>query len=86
MPDAKLEIGLKLTERVLAGLTSHVLDLTRGGPARGVRIELLELGDDGARRLVTTVSTNTDGRTDRPGIAAAEARVGRFELVFHAGD
>ena len=70
----------------MAGVTIHVLDLTRGGPARGVRIELLELGDDGARRLVTTASTNSDGRTDRPLIAAAEARVGGFELVFHAGD
>ena len=74
------------TERALAGLTTHVLDVTRGGPAKGVRIELFELEANGARRLVTTAATNADGRTDPPLIGAAEARVGRFELVFHAGD
>ena len=73
-------------ERDLTGLTTHVLDVTRGGPAMGVRVDLYELDDDGARRLVTTTTTNADGRTDRPLIGATEACVGRFELVFHAGD
>ena len=68
----------------MAGLTTHVLDVTRGGPARGVRVELYEL--DGGRRLVTTTTTNADGRTDKPLIGATDARAGRFELVFHAGD
>ena len=71
---------------VLAGLTTHVLDVTSGGPAPGVRIELFEVGDDGARRLVVTTATNADGRTDAPLIAAAAARVGKFEIDFHAGD
>ena len=70
----------------MAGLTTHVLDVTRGGPAIGVRIELYEFGADGGRTLVTATTTNADGRTDAPLIAAADARVGRFELVFHAGD
>jgi hydroxyisourate hydrolase len=69
----------------LAGLTTHVLDITRGGPAAGVRVELYEFAADG-RRLITTTTTNSDGRTDAPLIAAGEARVGAFELVFHAGD
>jgi hydroxyisourate hydrolase len=74
-------------ERVLAGLTTHVLDVTRGGPAPGVKIELFELShDDGGRRLIMAATTNSDGRTDKPLIAAGEARVGNFELVFHAGD
>ncbi len=70
----------------MAGLTTHVLDITRGGPAAGVRVELHEIGADGARRLVTATTTNSDGRTDKPLIAAGEARVGVFELAFHAGD
>ncbi len=70
----------------MAGLTTHVLDVTRGGPAEGVRVELYELGADGARKLVAATSTNADGRTDKPLIGATQARVGRFELVFHAGD
>ncbi len=74
------------TEGDLAGLTTHVLDLARGGPAAGVRIELYELSADGARRLIAKTATNSDGRTDAPLIAGTEARAGEFELVFHAGD
>jgi 5-hydroxyisourate hydrolase len=70
----------------LAGLTTHVLDVARGGPAPGVRIELYELGEDGGRSLVAATTTNSDGRTEKPLIAASEARVGKFELVFHVGD
>jgi hydroxyisourate hydrolase len=70
----------------LAGLTTHVLDVTRGGPAERVRVELYELGEGGERALIADVATNADGRTDRPLIAGEEARAGRFELVFHAGD
>ena len=71
----------------MAGLTTHVLDVTRGGPARALRVELYELdADGGAQARSPTTTTNADGRTDKPLIGAAEARVGRFELVFHAGD
>lgn len=70
----------------MAGLTTHVLDVTRGGPAQTMRVELYQLGRSGARELVADVTTNADGRTDRPMIAAASARVGQFELIFHVGD
>ncbi len=70
----------------MAGLTTHVLDLARGLPAEGLRVELYEFGEGGERRLATDVATNADGRTDTPLIGADGARTGRFELVFHAGD
>jgi 5-hydroxyisourate hydrolase len=70
----------------LAGLTTHVLDVARGGPAERVRVELYELAAAGSRTLLADVATNSDGRTDAPLIGASDARVGRFELVFHAGD
>jgi 5-hydroxyisourate hydrolase len=70
----------------MAGLTTHVLDTTRGRPASGVEIELHALGLDGARTLVARTRTNADGRTDTPLIAAGEARIGVFELSFHVGD
>src|SRR5271156_2178599 len=69
----------------MAGLTTHVLDTTRGRPASGVAIELHALAADGARTLVASARTNADGRTDTPLIAAAEARAGAFELSFHVG-
>ncbi len=77
---------ISATERALAGLTTHVLDVTRGGPAAGVRVELYEFDAGGGRRAVTETTTNADGRTDQPLIGAGQARVGRFELLFHAGD
>ncbi len=70
----------------MAGLTTHVLDTTRGRPAAGVRIELHALGAEGATRLIASALTNADGRTDAPLIAPHEARAGTFELTFHVGD
>jgi hydroxyisourate hydrolase len=70
----------------LAGLTTHVLDVARGSPADRVKVELYEFKPGGERALVADVLTNADGRTDAPLIGAQDARIGRFELVFHAGD
>jgi 5-hydroxyisourate hydrolase len=70
----------------MAGLSTHVLDTVRGGPAEGVAVELHSIGQDGSRVAVLRTLTNADGRTDAPLISAAAARVGTFELVFHIGD
>ena len=69
----------------MAGLTTHVLDTTRGRPAAGVTIELHALSPNGARTLVARTQTNADGRTDAPLIAPSDARAGVFELTFHVG-
>jgi len=63
-----------------AGLSTHVLDLTRGRPAAGMTIELWFAGSH-----VKTVVTNVDGRTDAPLIDAA-FQAGEYELIFHVGD
>jgi 5-hydroxyisourate hydrolase len=68
----------------MAGLTTHVLDTTRGRPAAGVKIELYELRD-GHPHLVATATTNSDGRTDAPLIGAQDAHIGTYELLFHIG-
>jgi len=64
-----------------AKLSTHVLDLSRGAPAAGMQIELWRR--DGAPRLLKTVATNADGRTDAPLLAAGEMAAGAYELVFH---
>lgn len=69
----------------MAGLSTHVLDTVRGGPAAGVAVELYRIEPDGSRIAVSRATTNADGRTDAPLIDAAAARVGTFELVFHIG-
>ena len=70
----------------MAGVTTHILDVSIGRPAQGVRVELYDLGGGSGRTLVADVTTNADGRTDKPLISADAARAGRFELVFHVGD
>ncbi len=66
-------------------LSTHVLDTAHGCPAAGVRIELWSLAGD-ARKLVKTATTNADGRTDAPLLAAEELRAGPYEVIFHVGD
>ncbi len=66
-------------------LTTHVLDTVSGRAAAGVRVELWSIGDPDGRRLLKTVSTNADGRTDAPLLDGDAFRVGRYELVFHVG-
>jgi 5-hydroxyisourate hydrolase len=51
-----------------------------------VRVELYELEGGSERKLVSDVVTNADGRTDKPVVAAEQARAGQFELIFHVGD
>ena len=65
-------------------LSTHVLDLTTGRPAAGMRIELWKL--DGKHALLKAVTTNADGRTDAPLLAAAEMVVGSYELIFFVKD
>ncbi len=68
-----------------AKLSTHVLDIAHGCPARDMQIELWFL-DGESRKLLKTVRTNADGRTDQLLLAAKEVRVGRYELVFCVGD
>lgn len=66
-------------------LTTHVLDTAHGRPAGGVRIDLARLDADGRAALLTTVTTNAEGRTDAPLLAGEAFAAGRYELTFHVG-
>jgi 5-hydroxyisourate hydrolase len=65
-------------------LSTHVLDLTSGKPAAGMRIELWGL--DGKHVMLKAVTTNADGRTDAPLLDAAAMAVGSYELLFFVKD
>lgn len=67
-----------------AKLSTHVLDLTTGKPAPGLKIELWSHGPKPT--LLKTVVTNADGRTDAPLLAAGEMKTGAYELVFLVKD
>jgi 2-oxo-4-hydroxy-4-carboxy-5-ureidoimidazoline decarboxylase len=66
-------------------LSTHVLDTHSGKPAAGIAIELIELSELGASRVVTRAVTNSDGRTDQPLIGGRPVPIGRYELTFSVG-
>ena len=66
-------------------LSTHVLDVSRGVPAAGVRIELHVAHGEGWTPVCEAI-TNADGRTDAPLLKDDAVRPGRYRLVFGAGD
>lgn len=67
-------------------LTTHVLDTARGCPAAGMLIEVWRLeASHGERRLVKSVYTNENGRTDGPLLEGSAFEEGFYELVFAVG-
>jgi 5-hydroxyisourate hydrolase len=68
-----------------AKLSTHVLDTANGCPAQGMQIELWSCGD-AEPKLLKSVRTNADGRTDEPLLAGDEMKAGLYEIVFHVGD
>ena len=67
-------------------LSTHVLDTHSGRPAAGMTVELIELSELGASRVVTRGITNADGRTDQPLIHGRPVPIGRYELTFGVAD
>lgn len=69
----------------MAGISTHILNVTTGRPISGMRVELYDVAQSPAHRLNST-RTNADGRTDSPMLPAQSARTGDFELRFYVGE
>jgi 5-hydroxyisourate hydrolase len=69
----------------MARLSTHVLDVSRGLPARNLAIDL-HICLNGERKHVKSDSTNSDGRTDEPLLSGNRLEAGIYELTFHTGD
>lgn len=67
----------------MPGLSIHAVDVTRGVPAQGMRIEVYALAP--ARRLIAEGRLSPSGMLDHA-IARATLQPGPYEVVFHAGD
>ena len=67
----------------MSQLTTHVLDTMRGRPATGITIELWSLDPS---KMLRSVQTNSDGRTDAPLLSGDEMKPGHYELIFFVGD
>ncbi|MGG2196672.1 MULTISPECIES: hydroxyisourate hydrolase [Paenibacillus] len=66
-------------------LTTHVLELSGGRPAAGMRVALYRMTPEGAVKL-REATTNADGRLDAPLLAGGDLLAGTYELVFDVGD
>jgi len=73
----------------MSKLTTHVLDLSHGCPAGGMRVELYRLHTDEkgtvTRQLAASDVTNRDGRCDQPLVEGDQFKRGHYEIVFAAG-
>ena len=69
----------------MARLSTHVLDTSRGLPARGLAIEL-HIVRGASRERLASATTNAEGRTDAPLFSAEQLEAGIYEITFHAGD
>ena len=65
-------------------LTTHVLDTANGRPGAGMKLELFLLGGKDWK-LLKSVKTNGDGRTNAPLLEGEEFRTGTYQLEFHIG-
>lgn len=66
-------------------LTTHVLDTAQGRPAARMAIELWRIDPDGPERLLKTITTNADGRTDGPLLDGGDIQPGIYQIVFLVG-
>ena len=66
-------------------LTTHVLGTVSGKPGAGIHITF-EAPQGEGWRVLKTVTTNADGRTDQPLLAGEAMAAGRYCLVFHVGE
>jgi 5-hydroxyisourate hydrolase len=69
-----------------AGLTTHVLDTSREGPAAGVEVTLQRLDSAGKVETIDRGTTNDDGRLDEALLTAEEMETGTYQLLFNVGN
>ncbi|MFT5504110.1 MAG: 5-hydroxyisourate hydrolase [Gammaproteobacteria bacterium] len=69
----------------MSKLSTHVLDTSIGKPAEGVKIDFSIFEANGSR-LIKSLATNKDGRTDELLLDADSMRAGDYEILFHIGD
>ena len=66
------------------GISTHILDTSRGRPAHGVAVTLLREQADGAQSIVNVGVTDADGRVK--GLIEGQPDTGRYTLRFAVGE
>lgn len=66
------------------GISLHAVDVARGVPAHGMRVELWALAP--TRRLVAEGSLGANGQLEHPSVQGDGVEAGSHEALFHVGD
>lgn len=66
-------------------ITTHVLNVAEGRPAKGMAVQLWRRGAGSPPVLLKEDRSNSDGRLDEPLLAGELLTVGTYELIFEAG-
>jgi 2-oxo-4-hydroxy-4-carboxy-5-ureidoimidazoline decarboxylase len=72
--------------KVHGRLSTHVLDTHGGHPAAGVAVELVEIAGNGSARTIQRITTDADGRADKPFFTGGPIPIAVYELRFAVGD
>ncbi|WHY01555.1 hydroxyisourate hydrolase [Neobacillus sp. DY30] len=67
-------------------LTTHVLDISIGKPAKGVLVELKGVGPNNEKESICSACTNEEGRLSKPLLDGDNMKKGIYELYFYIGD
>ena len=66
------------------GISLHAVDVARGVPAQGLRVELWALTPQ--RRLLADGLLAANGQLDHPTVQGVGIEAGSHEALFHVGD
>lgn len=69
----------------MSGISTHVLDTSRGRPAADLGVTLERIGKDGETAVLGTVRTDRDGRARALLPGGAALAPGRYRLRFDTG-
>ncbi len=69
----------------MSGITTHILDTSRGRPAAAVPVVLAHRGEDGTWREIGRGETDADGRLRTLVPAGAALEPGAYRITFDTG-
>ena len=68
----------------MPGLSIHVIDVSRGVPAAGMRVEVW--GEDRGRTMLADAQVDAGGGVPMPHLATQTMAIGNYEAIFHVAD
>jgi len=81
--------GMRESKRTVGGISIHVVDVSRGVVARGMRVEVWRLPQPGtgeSRHRLVDAHIDDAGSLPAPVLMGEAVQTGRYAVVFHVAD